>query len=95
MEQFLGGPVEQKLDLARRASPVTYVTKDDPPFLIIHGDQDRTVPFPQSEVLRDALQKAGVSVQLAVVAGGGHGAVRPEHLRMLMEFFNRNLKGTR
>ncbi len=95
VEQFLGGPVEQKLDLARRASPVTYVTKDDPPFLIIHGDQDRTVPFPQSEVLRDALQKAGVSVQLAVVAGGGHGAVRPEHLRMLMEFFNRNLKGTR
>jgi acetyl esterase/lipase len=54
-------------------SPVTHVTADDPPFLLVHGDADKTVPFQQSETMEAALRKAGVSVKLVRVPGGEHG----------------------
>jgi acetyl esterase/lipase len=56
------------------ASPVTYVTADDAPFLLFHGDADATVPFEQSGILESALKKAGVPVTFIPVPGGGHGA---------------------
>jgi len=40
----------------KQASPVTYVTGDDPPFLIIQGDSDKTVPPEQSELLYERLK---------------------------------------
>jgi acetyl esterase/lipase len=61
----------------RDASPVTYVSPDDAPFLLVHGDADKTVPFQQSEIMEAALQKNGVPVKLVRVAGGGHGAGGP------------------
>jgi acetyl esterase/lipase len=57
----------------RLASPTSYASQDDPPFLIIHGDLDRTVPPIQSRLLYEVLQKAGVSSELLVVTNGGHG----------------------
>ena len=42
-------------------NPITYIDKDDPPFLILHGDNDRTVPPNQSEALHTALTSAGVA----------------------------------
>jgi acetyl esterase/lipase len=57
----------------RRASPITYVTADDPPTLLIHGDQDDVVPLDQSERLEKALREAGVRVSLIKVSGGKHG----------------------
>ena len=57
----------------RAASPVTYVTPDDPPFLIIHGDQDNVVPVEQSIVLEEQLKKAGVPAELIIVGNGTHG----------------------
>jgi acetyl esterase/lipase len=89
---LLGGPVKEKAELAARASPVTFVTKDAPPFLIVHGDMDRTVPLSQSESLHEALQKAGVDVTLHVVKGGGHGIGGPEIEKMVEEFFDKHLK---
>jgi acetyl esterase/lipase len=59
--------------LYREASPVTHVSGDDPPFLLIHGDNDQIVPFAQSEIMKAALEKAGVAVKLIRVPGGGHG----------------------
>ncbi len=56
-----------------RANPITYVTKDDPPFLIIHGDADLLVPHHQSVLLDAALRKAGVSVRFVTIPGGPHG----------------------
>ena len=56
------------------ASPLTYVSSDDPPFLLLHGDADPTVPFEQSEIIKTALSKAGVEVELLKIPGGGHGA---------------------
>jgi acetyl esterase/lipase len=55
------------------ASPVTYITPDDPPFLILHGDQDGTVPIEQALVLDEKLKEAGVPSTLVTVRGGDHG----------------------
>lgn len=55
-------------------SPVTHVSADDAPFLLIHGDADSTVPFEQAELMEQALKKAGVEVKLVRIPGGGHGA---------------------
>lgn len=55
------------------ASPITYVSSDDPPFLLLHGDADKSVPFSQSEIFEAALRKANIKVKLIRIAGGGHG----------------------
>lgn len=54
------------------ASPVSYITSDDPPFLILHGDKDGTSPLEQSQVLHEALTKAGVASTLVVIKNGPH-----------------------
>ncbi len=56
------------------ASPLTYVSPDDPPFLLLHGDADPAVPYEQSEIMQSALKRAGVEVELLTIPGGGHGA---------------------
>jgi len=71
--KLLGGPIAEKTDAVRRANPITYVTPDDPPFLIIHGDKDSTVPIGQSELLHAALKAKGVDSTFVIVKGGGHG----------------------
>ena len=55
------------------ASPVTFVSVDDPPFLILHGEEDTLVPIEQSEELLAKLQAAGVPAELMRVANAGHG----------------------
>ena len=55
------------------ASPVSHITPDDPPFLILHGDMDPVVPYTQSQILHDRLLTAGVSSSLVIVHNGGHG----------------------
>ncbi len=71
--QLVGGPIRDNPEKVARANPITYVTKDDPPFLIVHGDADALVPHHQSELLAAALQKAGVPVRLITIPGGLHG----------------------
>jgi acetyl esterase/lipase len=71
--QLVGGPIRDNPDKVARANPITYVTKDDPPFLIIHGDADLLVPHHQSVLLDAALRKAGVSVRFVTIPGGPHG----------------------
>lgn len=55
------------------ASPITHVTRDDAPMLLMHGDADDIIPIEQSTTLAAALQTAGVAVRMIRVAGGGHG----------------------
>lgn len=71
--RLLGGAIKEKPDAAKAVSPVTYVSKDDPPFLLIHGSDDPTVPFDQSVRLDKALKAAGVPSTLLRIEGGGHG----------------------
>lgn len=54
------------------ASPMTYVRKDAPPFLLIHGDQDKSVPFSESTNLRKALREAGADCDLIRIPNGPH-----------------------
>lgn len=91
---LLGGAIEEKQVAARNASPVTYVSPDDPPFLIIHGTDDVVVPYNQSERLRDALRRAGVEVALISVEGGGHGGFQTDELdERVGNFFDKHLRG--
>ncbi|KKL79296.1 hypothetical protein LCGC14_2016240, partial [marine sediment metagenome] len=90
---LLGGQASEKLELAKLANPVTHVSKDDPPFLIMHGDRDRLVPLAQSQLLHDALTKAGVKSTFKIVKGGGHGFAGPEIDKTVREFFDKHLKG--
>jgi acetyl esterase/lipase len=55
------------------ASPITYVTRDDPPFLMVHGDADDAVSIGNSHLMDERLRAAGVASEIFVVAGGGHG----------------------
>lgn len=59
------------------ASPINYVSADAAPFLLVHGDVDRSVPFHQSEMMEAALRKAGVPVKLVRIEGGDHGPTFP------------------
>lgn len=94
--QLIGGPLDQNPEKVQRANPIHYITTNDPPFLIMHGDKDPLVPLQQSRLLAEALQKAGVPVTLRVVPGGGHGGPAfdtPAEKNRLYEFFVKNLKG--
>lgn len=90
--KLIGAPIEKAKEKTERANPITYVTKDDPPMLIMHGDKDPLVPLAQSELLRDALQKAGVEVKLDVIKGAGHGFMSPRIARTVVDFFDAHLK---
>ncbi|HEY0072499.1 MAG TPA: alpha/beta hydrolase [Abditibacteriaceae bacterium] len=90
--RLIGGPVQENKDKAARANPITYVSKDDPPFLIMHGDKDPLVPLNQSELLRDALQKVEVSVQFQVIEGAGHGFGGRQINQTVKDFFDKHLK---
>ncbi len=57
---------------ALKACPVTYVSKDAPPFMILHGTDDHTVPFMQGEALHDKLEEAGCDVKLVAIEGADH-----------------------
>ncbi len=71
--KLIGGAVMENKDKATRVNSITYVSKDDPAFLIMHGNKDPTVPINQSELLFEALKKAGVSAHFHTIHGAGHG----------------------
>jgi acetyl esterase/lipase len=79
----------------RGGSVVSHITKDDPPFLIVHGDADKTVQISQSERLTEALKKAGVEVTFVPLKEAGHGGPafsNAEALTRYQEFFDKHLK---
>lgn len=92
---LIGGAIKDHLAQAVAASPITYVSSNDPPFLIQHGTNDMTVPFHQSVELDSALKAVGVNVQFQPIANTGHGGggfAADSTRRQVLEFFNRHLK---
>lgn len=69
---LLGAMAVNRPDLAKIASPVTYVDKNDPPFLIVQGEKDESVPNTESKVLSAWLTLAGVKNKLIIVPGAPH-----------------------
>jgi dipeptidyl aminopeptidase/acylaminoacyl peptidase len=69
------------------------VSKDDPPFLIVHGTADNTVPFERAEMFYAALRKAEVDVKLVKILGGGHGIGGDKVMQRVNVFFDKHLRG--
>jgi acetyl esterase/lipase len=93
--QLLGCMVAACPETARSASPVTYISVDDPPFHIDHGTNDCTVPPKQSEELHAALTGAGVRSTLQMITGAGHGGAAftsAENLAKVESFLDAELK---
>ena len=85
----------------RDASPLTHVTPDDSPMLLMHGDEDLIVPSRQSEIMESALKQAGVAVRFIKVPGGKHGPNfqlpagdprLPDHMGEAVRWFDSQLK---
>jgi len=94
--ELVGGNLQEHPAEAARANPITYVTEDVagevPPFLVVHGDQDPLVAHGQSELLVDALQKAGADVTFYTVEGGGHGQFTdPNVPKLTRAFFDKQI----
>ncbi len=73
LEALFGGPVEEKAELARLASPVFHIDADDPPLFLLHGDQDPQMPINQSHELHGVYKTQGLDVEFEVVHGSPHG----------------------
>lgn len=71
--KLLGAPVPDIPEKAKDASALYHVSKEDPPFLIMHGSADPGVPVIQSQRFHEALEKAGVDSELILLEGAGHG----------------------
>ena len=72
LANFLGCDARVCTDVARAASPVSYVSADDPPILCMHGDKDTTVPYRQAELLAARLRSAGNAAALIRVKNAEH-----------------------
>ena len=90
---LIGGSVADLPDRVREASPVTYVSKDSPPVLTLHGTKDLRVDFKQAEIIDAALKKAGATSYLVPVVNAGHGIPKPPELqKRVQQFWNRYLR---
>lgn len=70
---LMGCAIQQCKEKTATANPITYITRDDPPFLIMQGMLDCLVPYKQSVMLHEALEAGGVDSRLILVPNGDHG----------------------
>jgi acetyl esterase/lipase len=95
MRLFMGGTPDETPETYQAASPVTYVSQDDPPVLTLHGDKDALVPIAQATLLDEKMKKAGASHTLKVFEGQGHGFAgkyQEEAMTAMWNFFDKHLK---
>lgn len=91
---LLGGTYEEKHTEALAASPVTYVSSDDPPFITFHGTADKRVAFLHAEAIHAALKLAGVPSLLVPITDGGHSSVsHPDVIARAKIFIGNILRG--
>jgi acetyl esterase/lipase len=91
--RLVGGPVLENPEKSKRANPITYISAEDPPFLIMHGEEDDIVPIGQSELLDASLRQADVSSTFRRVPNAGHGFGGPDIVRTVRTFFDEHLNG--
>ncbi|WDE98673.1 alpha/beta hydrolase [Lentisphaera profundi] len=93
--KLLGQTVRDVPHLAKEASAFWNVSKDDPPFLIMHGDKDPAVPIEQSLRLHEKQKQAGAPSQLFIVKNAGHGGklfMSPEANQVILDFLEKNFR---
>ncbi|HEX4164647.1 MAG TPA: alpha/beta hydrolase [Bryobacteraceae bacterium] len=95
--------IQQKgeAEALKEASPITYVTKDAPPFLLIQGDQDEYIPYSEDTNLQVALRRVGVRCDIIRIPGGKHGTGGwnrlpnvPDWERQMVEWMNSRFERT-
>jgi len=91
--QLIGGAIQENKKSANNASPITYVTMDDAPILIVHGTDDPLVPFNQAVIFHASLRKAGVKSEFLGMEGMGHGLGGPEVDNRVRKFLESQLLG--
>jgi acetyl esterase/lipase len=95
LELLLDGPLEERGALAQLASPVSHVDANDPPLLLLHGDQDPQMPINQSHELHGVYKRFGLPVRFEVVHGAGHGGERffdEQRTAIVAAFLNEHLR---
>ena len=75
VKKFIGGTLEELPEKYKLSSPVNFIDKTDPPVLLFHGTDDKTVPYSQSVKFKELLEKAGIPVELVTAKGAGHGHI--------------------
>lgn len=90
--RLVGGAIQENPEKVAAANPIVYVDKNDPPILIMHGDQDPLVPYSQSVLFETSLQTVGVHVELVKMEGhGGRGFDSPKAQEKVTRFFAKHL----
>jgi acetyl esterase/lipase len=99
LDPFIRQKGEQ--EALKEASPITYVTKNAPPFLLIQGDKDEYIPFSEDTNLQSALNKVGVRCDIVRIPGGTHGTGSwhalpnvPDWERQMVEWLNARFNRT-
>lgn len=95
LQLLLGGQPQDKVDLAKLASPVFHVDENDPPLLLVHGDQDHQMPINQSIELYGRYRELKRPVEFEFIHGGGHGGPQfydAKRIKMSAEFFRKRLR---
>lgn len=95
VRDFLGAKTTDRPDLAAKASPLTYLTRDDAAILTFHGTRDPLVPHDQSTRLAAAMSKVGLPGRIELLVGAGHGWTGAEMRRTMDEtydFFEEHLR---
>lgn len=90
-----GGSILDNPETAKETNPLNYISKNTPPFLIFHGDNDETVSPSQSKILHDTLTENKINSALYIINGGGHSEIyfyQPKPLKIIIDFLNRVLK---
>jgi acetyl esterase/lipase len=93
LAKLIGGPLKDRQEEGRKASPVSYITPDDAPFLIIHGDKDTLVPYSQATEFDAALKAAHVPAILLTGTDGGHVFLSGPLVERMHSFNARHLQG--
>ena len=92
---FMGGNPDEVPDTYQKASPISYVSKDDPPVLSLQGDIDKLVPVTQATLLDQKMEQAGANHELLILKNQGHGFKgedREKASQALWDFFDKHLK---
>jgi len=90
---LIGNPIQDYPEQVIMANPITYISKKTPPFLIIHGMLDLTVPHCQSEVLHKALKENNIESNLILIEEGKHGPLvfTQKNIESMTDFFIKEL----
>lgn len=98
VKTLLGGTPEEVPDRYENASPVTYISSDDPPVLTLQGTKDPLVPDSQARLLDEQMKSKGAHHELMILEGAGHGFQGDDALRAettTWAFFDKHLRAAK